>query len=104
MEEIDFSYIKKIVFIKNIIRKSIPKRYSPLDKFILRMVQFYSGIKSEIPTIHYIVLEIYLEGSGFDLNESEMHSYINELDNNVWNFCVRSNLTDGAKQWSAQLS
>ena len=101
MRHIDDKYIETLCKTnKGSLRKSIPRSYNDLDKYILRMFLFYSGHNSSIPVLHRILLESYIEAK---YSVSDIKSKINHLDNKIFNYCKSIFLIQGLHKWEEVL-
>lgn len=98
-------YIHQVVVFKNKIRKTIPSTYSAIDKYILRIVQFYSGVDSHLPMTADFYLKDWctmnsIEFSYIGENSSKIRK---EIDAELLGWCITNNVIDGAKQWRSAL-
>lgn len=94
-------YISSVVLKKDSIRKSLPKNYSKIDRYILRIVQFYSGINSCMPiTADYDLADFCKEnGVTFRYAGTESAAIRKEIDNKILSWCVQTGNVKGAQRW-----
>lgn len=98
-------FIVNTVVNKGTIRKSIPKSYGSLERYVLRMVQFYSGVNSHMPMTADFDLKDYCTSMGVEFKYvgAESKAIRKEIDDILFNFCKDNGLLGGVKRWARAL-
>ena len=94
-------YISNVVLNKDSIRKSIPKKYSHIERYVLRIVQFYSGVNSCMPiTADYDLADFCKENDvTFRYAGEESKKIRQEIDNKIIGWCIQTGNVKGAQRW-----
>ena len=104
--EVTPKYIVDVCYKPNgTMRKSIPKRLDSLDKYILRIAQFISGINNHMPITADYDLKDYCESNDVEFRYvGESASKIRKCIDSRINIVLRElNQTDGLDVWAKAL-
>jgi len=96
-------YVSDKVLIKGSIRKSIPKTHKFLERYILRIIQFYSGVNIRIPITADYDLNNYCIRNNIKYDVNNSKKIRKELDDILFQWCKDTNNLNGAKQWLKSL-
>lgn len=97
-------YLQDISTTKNGLRKSIPKKSTKIQKYIIRMIQFYSGVNNCMPITAEWDLEDYCKENNIPYDRKDTYNVKKELDDVIFNWCVSKKYINGLKRWSKVLT
>ena len=98
-------FITNTIENKGSIRRSIPKNYNSIQRYVLRMVQFYSGINSHMPMSADYDLADFCKDNGIEFRYAGEASRLirKNIDDIIFDYCKTTGLIGGIVRWGKVL-